>query len=328
MCVALSAFLFSWPAPAKAQKPAFNYLCGQLDTITSFEELQNPQNAAKKELATVKDFLKFYSKAPTDYSDQNTDSLINFLELVYDKPENELGRKIFRSFALSAKLINKNSDAENAPFLHHVKEAIEVNKKRAEYYAKVSNNRSKPLSRKYIMIERSIVPTAIILDMWARALRRQGIPALAGDFSSMRSIFPANKAPARRGKLPKEAISHYKELLKQYRSKVFSAVRQKDFIRIQLLSMAALHSLKKLELKHNCHLALSIHLIESIGLGARNADRLSQKFNGKADNFYRANLFMQTLGVKLFSSIDLKAQSLHECGIGIIVNDLPAIPFP
>jgi hypothetical protein len=173
-------------------------------------------------------------------------SLINFLELVYDKPENEFGSKIFRSFALSAKLISTNSDEEHSPFLHHVK----------------------------------------------------------------------------------EAISHYKELLKQYRSKVFSAVRQKDFIRIQLLSMAALHGLKRLELKHNCHLALSIHLIESIGLGARNADRLSQQFNGKADNFYRANLFLQTLGVKLFSNIDLEAQPLHEYGIGIIVNDLPAILIP
>jgi hypothetical protein len=73
---------------------------------------------------------------------------------------------------------------------------------------------------------------------------------------------------------------------------------------------------------------MSIHFIESIGLAARNADIYSQKFNKESDNFYRAFIISQAVGIRFFSLVDLKAQKFHRQNIGIITNDLPAIPFP
>ena len=117
-------------------------------------------------------------------------------------------------------------------------------------------------------------------------------------------------------------------MLRAWQWKSGLAVSRKDFLKVQLLAMNALHELRQMELRYQCNLALTIHFVESVGLAARNADRLSHQYAKRTDNFYRAFIAIQISGVRLFSKVDLQAQPFHRAGIGIIVNDLPAIPFP
>ena len=325
--------LFVCSAPAFAQpEPTSNYLQKQLTLISKFDFLQN--NKTSETTPIIRNFISLNLSNKTNYnSEQKAKSLESFLKLAFSAESQQKQNSILKVLELSGRFSYnfsaKSSDShENKPFTHHIKEAISINKRRAEYYAGISNHETKGLSKLFTSFEYCLLPVSNIFDKWAQHYWKKGIPVLKNDFVSMKNI-PGKAAPLKRtGSLDSQGKKFYKQVLKTYQSNVLKASGKKDFIRVQLESIKALSALRKLEHYQNCNLSMSIHFIESIGLAARNADIYGQKFNHESDNFYRAFIISQTLGIRFFSLIDLKAQKFHCRNIGIITNDLPAIPFP
>lgn len=312
-----------------------DYLNQQLGLIVKFAHLQNNNQPAREpDLQVIEKFLQSAAVQPEiDSTEIDADSLINFSQLAFTGSQNENSQRLVKILEFSGRLqyagdrLKFKSGLEKH-FSAHVKEAIKVNKSRAEHYAGLSNGKTRGLSRLYTSLEYCLLPLAAIFDRWAAKFHRQDIPVLRGDFVSMAAIPAVNSPATRHGRLGQEAISAFKTLLTSSRKELIRAATRRDFIRVQLAAIDTLHHLRQLEAQNNCHLALTLHFVESIGLAARNADMLGRRFSGKTDNFYRAFIILQASGLKLFAPVDLQAQNFHQAGIGIIANDLPAIPFP
>lgn len=329
----LAVMLLAGSSLSAGDLPVEASLREQLLQIASFDQLQNPQqNELDADAARVAAF--FESLAGSDEFCENTAKVwTGFFELTFARDDDE-------NFARRLQILQKAGEKQSAaiapeeaahgcrPFTEHVKEAIKVNSARKDYYSRVSNGATRNVSLLYTSLEYSLLPLTAFFDRWALKFNQAGIPVLQNDFVSMDDIAPAEKQPLRRGVLDRGGRKQLRRMLRSWQWKSALAASRKDFLGVQLLAMNALHELRQLELLYKCHLALTLHFVESVGLAARNADRLSQQFARRTDNFYRAFIALQTSGVRLFSKVDVMAQPFHSAGIGIIANDLPAIPFP
>ena len=313
--------------------PVERSLRDQLLQINSFDQLQNPQQQ-ESDVATARVADFFDSLAETDdFCEKTAETWSGFFELTYAHDDDEnfsrrlqlmqtAGEKQF------AAIPPEYAENELKPFTGHVREAIALNNARKEYYAQVSNGATSKVSLLYTSLEYSLLPLCAFFDRWALKFRKAGIPVLCDDFVSMAGVAPVEAQPARRGMLDHSGRKQLRKMLRSWQWKSGLAAARKDFIKVQLLALSILHDLHQLELRYQCNLALTIHFAESVGLAARNADRLSQQFAHRTDNFYRAFIALQISGIRMFSKVDVQAQHFHRAGIGIIINDLPAIPFP
>ncbi|OGK10661.1 MAG: hypothetical protein A2W80_01875 [Candidatus Riflebacteria bacterium GWC2_50_8] len=329
----LAILLFSGQVLSAQDLPPEKSLREQFLQISSFDQLQNPQQKEiDADAAKVAAF--FDSLAGSDeFCESTAKAWTGFFELTFARDADE-------NFARRLQILQKAGEKQSAAiapeepahgsrlFTEHVKEAIKVNSARKDYYSRVSNGATRNVSLLYTSLEYSLLPITAFFDRWAQKFNQAGIPVLQNDFVSMDDIAPAEKQPLRRGLLDRSGRKQLRKMLRSWQWKSGLAVSRKDFLQVQLLAMNMLHELRQLELRYQCHLALALHFVESVGLAARNADRLSHQFARRTDNFYRAFIAIQISGVRLFSKVDVMAQPFHRAGIGIIVNDLPAIPFP
>ena len=69
------------------------------------------------------------------------------------------------------------------------------------------------------------------------------------------------------------------------------------------------------------------HLLESIGLAAVNATRFAELSAGRTRCLSRNLLLFEAKGLRTAVTLDRRAQEVHALGFGIIVNDVPSIPF-
>ncbi len=311
------------------------YLIQQLSGIARFESLQSGSEPSEPKTAEI--INGFIAAAEEQSVDEEimADRLAAFTRLAFaaDSEDNITFNGLLKVLQISGRIQFQKADATTAVplekhFSGHVKEAIKVNRERAKFYAELSNGETKGLSKLYTSMEYALLPVAAIFDRWGRHLNLKGIPVLANDFVPMSAIKPAATKPLNTGALDRDGRKAFRKTLDAFQSRVFAAASRKDFLQVQMAAIEALTSLRQLEAKYACNLALSVHFVESIGLAGRNADNLSRSFAGRSDNFYRAFIIAQNAGIKMFSIIDIKAQRFHGQGIGIIVNDLPAIPFP
>lgn len=311
------------------------YLLQQLSGMARFESLQS--GSAISEPKTAEVINGFVAAAEEKSFDEEimADRLAAFTKLAFtgNSEDNISFNGLLKVLQISGRMQFQKAEATGAEspekhFSGHVKEAIKVNHERAKFYAELSNGETKGLSKLYTSMEYALLPVSAIFDRWGRHLNLQGIPALVNDFVPMSAIKPAATKPLNTGALDRDGTKAFRKILGAFQSRVFAAASRKDFLQVQMAAIEALTSLRQLEARYACNLALSVHFVESIGLAGRNADNLSRTFAGRSDNFYRAFIIAQNAGVKMFSIIDLKAQRFHGQGIGIIVNDLPAIPFP
>mmetsp|Transcript_18559 Transcript_18559/g.31048 ORF Transcript_18559/g.31048 Transcript_18559/m.31048 type:complete len:163 (+) Transcript_18559:434-922(+) len=94
-------------------------------------------------------------------------------------------------------------------------------------------------------------------------------------------------------------------------------------------SAVALYALWELEMSLNVYFAMSRHLVESMGFAALHGLYHDCKTYGAARHL------VQTLvmGHRLLLSwvdvarVDQRANMIHQGGVGVLVNDLPDIPF-
>lgn len=311
-----------------------SFLVDQLTLMSRFSEVQSHSDtdAENPDTAIIKEFIKNIGTENDAEQDDSplSESLAAFCRHTFADSSNP---GLLRTLQVSGRLQyhargNSQKNVAEKPFTHHVKEAISINKARSEFYAMASNGQTKGLSKLYTSFEYCLLPLAAIFDKWAQRLNKRGVPAMQNDFVSMAGIPARETAPRHTGAFDRQGALAFDNLLHAFQRQVYAAASRKDFLKVQLLAIDALNGLKKLAMQNNCNVSLSIHLVESVGLAARNADLLSRQHQKKADNFYRAFIILQAAGVRMFSKLDIKAQPFHMQGIGIITNDLPAIPFP
>lgn len=212
-------------------------------------------------------------------------------------------------------------------FAQHLKEAIALNRSRRDVYDRLSGGGSRALSNKLIMLENLTLPGAHALDLWAKRFQKQGIPVMQADFVSMQDVRSPFAPPRWRGAASDQDAAEVEGWLKTYRDTLRQAVGKNDFTAIAEASYGLLERLEGTEQAKQTHWAMTKHLIESLGLAAMNAIDHAARSDGETLTLSRTFLRFQSLGLLGSVKLDRQAQSFHQKGIGIVVNDVPHIPF-
>ena len=247
----------------------------------------------------------------------------NSLEQISKKALEEAGQNLLEISSETAKTYQEKT----RPFYTHTKDAIELNKRRKKYYASVSNGKTNSLSQKLIRLEYCMIPTALLFDKWAKNLRRKGYPVLIDDFVPMTGIAPKAKKPVFTNIPTKEATKQQNDLVNNYIDEIKKKSLSKEFLSIAESSRLLIKKIKQLQISTNAHFPMCLHLIESIGLAAKNAALWSKKSQTKTDLFYQTFIGTQIIGLRLFMPLDKDAHIFHSQGIGILINDIPDISF-
>jgi hypothetical protein len=212
-------------------------------------------------------------------------------------------------------------------FAGHLKAAIQLNRTRRDVYDRLSGGATRSLSNQLIALEQLTLPAAHALDLWASRFQDQGIAVLKDDFVSMQSVRSPFAPPRWRGVASDQEASKVETWLSDYRKTIRSALGDDDFAAIAEASDDLLKRLEATETGCQTHWAMSKHMVESLGLAAMNAIDHAEKSGGETLRFSRKFIRFQSLGLLGSVRIDRKAQIFHQKGIGIVVNDIPHIPF-
>lgn len=212
-------------------------------------------------------------------------------------------------------------------FYGHLNDAIQINTQRLGIYAGISRGKSLPLSLRLIFLERISLLAALYFDWRAAKFQKKGIRVIANDFVPMHPLPSPLTPPLYRQVADPKTTAHIKQILKTYRNNLLTSLDKKDFHQGATLSLTTLKNIRNLEETHRCHFAMTIHLIESVGLACVNAIGYAQQSNNATQNFSRNFIKAQAFGLRFCLALDKKAQPLHRLGIGILVNDMPKIPF-
>lgn len=209
----------------------------------------------------------------------------------------------------------------------HLDEAIRSHESRMPYYSKQSGGASDPLFRKIATLQRLNLPVAWYIDLQARRFQKAGIPIITGDLFSMSTIFPKDRPPRYTGIMSDETLKAVRIKVREYQKKAFRYVSKSEFYKVAEATHELVVSLRQLEKQHNAHLAMMVHMLDSVGYTALHAAGYQQKTSGATDNLARQFLTIQIFPLQECLPTDHKAQALHAKGIGVIVNDVPDIHF-
>jgi hypothetical protein len=207
------------------------------------------------------------------------------------------------------------------PFERHLREALELNRKRAPLYAAITDGESEPISRSLIRMEWMLLPVARWYDRRAVPYHNAGIPLLEDAFVSMtetprflRYREPSPRTPARR--LDGAATARG----------VRRAFRERGFEGATARLKEDLHLLDD-EPSFHC---MTRHLLESTLRIALLADQHAQDAAGRglpssigiSTDLVRIHLW----GIPSAVRLDRRAAPLQRRGIPILCQDVPPIP--
>lgn len=215
----------------------------------------------------------------------------------------------------------------SGPFVRHITEAIKVNRARAGYYEARTGGASGKVSRRLILLETASLPVALAIDRMAAKFNVNSVPVIEGDFVSMSEIPSQEAVPGYKNKASAAGVESVRRVLKDFGAAVRASIKSADFDAVCEAARRSLAALDGIERSELCHFALSKHIIESIGFAALNARRYASMSGGATVPLSKSFVRAQALMVPFCADIDSLAQECHALGAGIIVNDVPAIPF-
>ena len=210
---------------------------------------------------------------------------------------------------------------------HHLREAVAVNKSRKPIYASLTENKSRPLSRRLINLERSIIPFAWIMDRRAVKFQKAGIPIVAHDFVPMSPLPEPTSLLNLAGVANQTLWDSLRQAVKHYRKHVRKSLRKRNLKTICDQTAILLQQLEKWENRGQCHFAMCKHLLESVGLIALHGQDYERRSKGKSYRLTSDLIKAHLMGLRFFDEMDRPAQRIHQSGVGWLVNDLPHIPF-
>lgn len=215
---------------------------------------------------------------------------------------------------------------KNAFYLH-LKEAIEINQQRKPLYAQQSKGQSKKVSNLLIRSEKMSLPIAHYFDWRARKFNQKGIAIVAHDFVNMDDILSPKAPPLYPQKASAVHLQVAQELSKNFRKKIKANLKTYNFEAACATTANALLQTNQLEQTAQAHFAMLKHLLESIGYAAAHAIDYAQVSQGDSLKLSRQLVNIQLYGLPIALKIDAQAQKMHQLGIGIVINDVPPIPF-
>jgi len=224
--------------------------------------------------------------------------------------------------------LSSKAKEPNEGFYQHLKAAIQLNKERRNYYAQRSNGQSRNLSNQLILFEKFLLPVAKKIERQALIFNTQNIPIVQADFISMHRVKEAATPPSYQNIAPPQVWKDLKQELKDYKKKTKKFLSQNDLKGIGNSSFHLLQQLEELEETHQCHFAMTKHVIESLAYQVLHGLQYAQQSKQRTLKLSKKMIRLHLSGINnLLISFDKKAQKLHQQGIGIIVNDVPSIPF-
>lgn len=212
-------------------------------------------------------------------------------------------------------------------FYNHLMEAIQINKNRKQTYADLTDNKSKSVSNRLIFYERLCLPLAKHFDKRAESFDLRGIPIIRADFVPMDDIKDADTPPVYTNTVNRDEFREVKTILKQYKRQVRKNLENTFFEGVCDFTLELLFLLDDLEQKLQAHFAMTRHLLESIGLHGYNAISYARQSGGDTVHISRQMVSLYVMALNFGMRLDRSAQKLHAMGAGIVVNDLPSIPF-
>ena len=213
-------------------------------------------------------------------------------------------------------------------FHQHVQDAIRINRQRRPKYDEMAGRPARRASDLLILTEYLCLPFALGFDRRARRFNEAGIPIVRDDFVSMEGIRDPHDPPTwtnRAGRGEFEALSAE---LREYKRCLKDSANAFDFEPVARETGQMLTEVAERETRCEAHFAMVRHMLESIGLAAVNAIRFAELSAGETRSLSRSLLLFEAKGMRTAATLDRRAQEVHALGVGIIVNDLPAIPFP
>lgn len=209
----------------------------------------------------------------------------------------------------------------------HLYEAIISHEKRMPYYASVTGGQSDPIFKKIAFMQRMNLPVAWYIDLQARKFQKNGIPIIVGDLKSMATIPPKEQKPKYHGVLDNQIFNEIRIHLREYQKKALKFVKADNFAGVAAETLKMVNYVRYMEKQHKAHLAMTVHMLDSVGYTALHADKYQKQSQGETDNLARQFLKIQILPLQECLPADKKAQNIHKLGAGVIVNDVPDIPF-
>jgi hypothetical protein len=212
-------------------------------------------------------------------------------------------------------------------FRAHLWDAIKCNWQRKRYYADHTSGASKKLSNHLIVSEFIALPVALLFDLLAKRFQNRGIAIVSGDFVSMKTVKSPDTPPKYRCAASDDSFRQIKADVKAYRQALQKALSQNDFWSASVLTYTLIQSIENQEIAERCHYAMYKHIAESVGLATLHAADHSEASHGASNQLAMALIAVQAQSLTWVERIDRQAQMLHRNGVGIIVNDVPDIPF-
>ena len=208
-----------------------------------------------------------------------------------------------------------------AGFTTHIKDAIRINRKRKQYYARVSGGGTRRLSNFLIALEFLVLPIAKYYDLKAARFTRAEIGVVRDDFAEM-IVKPMESKPTFIHVLSAKIYDSTLAKIKAYLKMVGDL---NDFKTIEEISLEFLNIIKNDEQNFEIHLAMLGHLIESAIKIAHNGAKYNLLTKGESEGLSFSLLRLHFFAIRHALVIDRMANKFHKQGIGIIVNDLPEI---
>ncbi len=254
--------------------------------------------------------------ADDNYGDGTPGAAHNFLNEVFEETRGHSDGEIKTIYS-----------GKPGPFVRHIKDAIDLNRARAEYYSLKTGGESKTVSNRLILLEKVSLPLAASIDLMAAGFNKKAIPVVDADFISMDGVALAEKPPLYKNAAPAGLVLKIKLLNRSLNDSVKKAVKTADFTKICEACHDYLLTVENIERTAGCHFALSKHIAESLGFAALNAPRYAKQSDGKTTDLSKLFIRVQALILPFCASIDERAHKCHSLGAGILVNDVPHIPF-
>lgn len=212
-------------------------------------------------------------------------------------------------------------------FYRHVSEAIQSNKSRRSFYYRQAGLTAWWTSSILIFSEKLTIPIARRFDRMALPFNERGIPVVEDDFVEMSLVLPKETAPRHQGVPNRISRSEVKSLGKSARKASLAALKRGNYAIIQQEIASAIRELEIIEKRYDLHFAMTKHLLESAGIAALHAPVYIRASSGEASNLCRKFVSLQIKAIDRGIFLDRMAQASHRKGAGIIVNDVPDIPF-
>jgi len=211
-------------------------------------------------------------------------------------------------------------------FEQHLRDAIVINRQRAAAYVALAGWPARLLAFLLIGSEWLTLPLARYFDRRARPFNQAGIPVVQNDFVDMADIRPQDAPPLYRSQASRAQRKQLRQALITLQRTTLPLLDKHAFSELADEVAATLRYVQTLEQQAQCHFAMTVHLLESLGLAA---------FNATA--YVRADaaclpLCRQLVGIQLRLLTgglvyDRLAQRCHIRGAAVVLNDVPHIPF-